>query len=86
MSVLVCCSIIRSILVVRNLTNTYIQFLEGMSEKIIQGIQSAQSDIHKEKEQKEQEEVRVSSGSHTGGGGGGGFFCQKFFFSPFSPN
>ena len=35
------------------------QFLEGMSEKIIQGIQNAQSDLHKEKEQKEQEEVRV---------------------------
>ncbi|XP_064406955.1 uncharacterized protein LOC135351790 [Halichondria panicea] len=28
------------------------KFLEGMSEKIIQGIQSAQSDLHKEKSQK----------------------------------
>ena len=37
-----------------------IQFLEGMSEKILQGIHAAQSDIHKEKELKENEEVIVS--------------------------
>ncbi len=32
-----------------------------MSEKIIQGIQSAQSDLHQEKNQKEQEEVGMQA-------------------------
>ena len=34
-----------------------LQFLEGMSEKIKKGIEAAQTDLIKEKEQKEQEEV-----------------------------
>ena len=33
------------------------QFLEGMSEKIKKGIEAAESDLNKEKEQREQEEV-----------------------------
>ena len=36
-----------------------LQFLEGMSEKIKKGIEAAQTDIIKEKEQKEQEEVHT---------------------------
>lgn len=36
-----------------------LQFLEGMSEKIKKGIEAAQTDIIKEKEQKEQEEVNT---------------------------
>ena len=33
------------------------QFLEGMAEKIVQGIEAAETDLSKEKEQKSQEEV-----------------------------
>ena len=38
----------------------HIQFLEGMSQKIVKGIEEAQSDLSKEK-QKKDEEVRVPS-------------------------
>ena len=34
-----------------------LQFLAGMSEKIVQGIEAAESDLSKEKEKKNQEEV-----------------------------
>lgn len=34
-----------------------LQFLAGMAEKIVQGIEAAESDLSKEKEQKTQEEV-----------------------------
>lgn len=35
----------------------WMQFLAGMAEKIVQGIEAAESDLSKEKEQKNQEEV-----------------------------
>ena len=35
-----------------------VQFLQGMSEKIKKGIETAVLDLTKEKEQREQEEVR----------------------------
>lgn len=34
-----------------------LQFLAGMAEKIVQGIEAAESDLSKEKEKKSQEEV-----------------------------
>ena len=39
-----------------------VQFLQGMSEKIKQGIEAAQTDLVKEKALKEQEEVRKGCG------------------------
>lgn len=38
----------------------FVQFLEGMSEKIKKGIEAAQTDLIKEKEQKAQEEVCIA--------------------------
>jgi len=37
----------------------FAQFLEGMSEKIRMGIETAETDLSKEKEKKQQEEVRA---------------------------
>lgn len=34
-----------------------IQFLAGMAEKIVQGIETAESDLSKEKDQRSQEEA-----------------------------
>ena len=38
-----------------------LQFLAGMAEKIVQGIEAAESDLSKEKEKKSQEEVGRSA-------------------------
>ena len=40
----------------------YAQFIEGMSEKIRKGIEAAETDLSKEKEKKQQEEVLESVG------------------------
>jgi len=40
-------------------TLNFAQFLEGMSEKIRMGIETAETDLSKEKEKKQQEEVRI---------------------------
>ena len=42
---------------VMNVHVLQLQFLAGMSEKIVQGIETAESDLSKEKEKKSQEEV-----------------------------
>ena len=47
------------------------QFLKGMSEKIKQGIEAAQTDLVKEKALKEQEEVSPPNGAHQ---------ARKLFF------
>lgn len=33
----------------------YLQFLDGMSQKILKGIEEAQEDLHKEKQKKDEE-------------------------------
>ena len=51
---------------------TFLQFLKGMSEKIKQGIEAAQTDLVKEKALKEQEEVREEGREGEEGGREGG--------------
>ena len=51
-----------------------LQFLEGMSEKILKGIEEAQIDLSKEKQKKDEEvHVHVCQWAHIPG-----FFCLFF--------